>query len=73
MPFDVIYLKTWGSLQPHISVWTLELCSSFFVFSVTCTAHNSFLFEGECVLCLVSFAKSVIWLVVGSYLFCIVG
>ena len=73
MPFDVIYLKTWGGLQPHISVWTLELCSCFFVFSRTCTAHNSFPFEGECVLCLMYCAKSVSWLVVGSYLSCIVG
>ena len=27
MPFGVMYLKIWSSIQPHISVWTLELCS----------------------------------------------
>jgi len=70
MPSDVICLKTWGTLQSHISVWTLELGSCFFVFSGTCTAHNSLTFEGECVL---SCAKSVSLLVVGSYLSCIVG
>jgi hypothetical protein len=73
MPFDVMYLKTWGNLQPHISVWTLELCSCFSVFSGTYTTHNSFPFEDQCVLCVVSCAKSVSWLVVGSYLSCIVG
>jgi hypothetical protein len=42
MQFSVIYLETWGSIQPYVSFLSLELRSYFCVCGGTHMALNSF-------------------------------
>ena len=70
MQFGVIYLETWGGLQPSVAFWTLEFCSCVLVFTRTFMAPTSLPLQRPVFVCLV--LSSFIWMMDRACLSCLV-
>lgn len=71
MLYGVIYLKRWGITQCHVTFWTLDFCSCFFVFNGTHMGLNSVPFQrpvfvGFCVKSLVCLCMRLVFICLWS-------